>query len=402
MNMLHSLFVSLPVVVCGMMTVEIWLSLLRRPDRARRLLLAWSATATVLYACHFLFFNEARPLIPFSDTVYTAANLAVFPLYLIYISELTEPVPLFRKPMACLLWMLPAVIGTVIIGSLYAAMSAEETASFVDGFLYSSDFKQFTALQKAMIVAHQARKVVFAIEVLAVVVVGSRKVNEYNNIIDQLYTENEERSLPNIRLVLGLVGVTALFSFAFNIIGRHFFLGSWSLLVPSLLFTLLLFAIGQFGLHQDFYVQNVLADHDDAVTTQPSRQMQESVESEILPDDNAEKVITKEMPPGDLLVLFRNRVETEQLYLQPDLKLNDVARKLGTNRTYLLSALKEGMQMTFTEYINRLRIAYAARLKAEQPDLTRNELALRSGYASERSFYRNQRLFGNSKDGLTF
>ena len=109
-------------------------------------------------------------------------------------------------------------------------------------------------------------------------------------------------------------------------------------------------------------------------------------------NDDAETT-SKNLPTDELVSVFKKSVEDELLYLQPDLKLNDIARKLGTNRTYLLAALKEHMQMSFTEYINRLRIAHAQRLMAERPELTRSELAAASGYASERTFYRNLRLY---------
>ena len=86
-------------------------------------------------------------------------------------------------------------------------------------------------------------------------------------------------------------------------------------------------------------------------------------------------------------------IEGEHLYLQYDLKLDDVATRLGTNRTYLIYALNEGKKMTFKEYINRLRIAYAQKLLSESPDMPKSEVASLCGYNTPSSFYRNWKKY---------
>ena len=52
--------------------------------------------------------------------------------------------------------------------------------------------------------------------------------------------------------------------------------------------------------------------------------------------------------------------------------------------------------MTFKEYINRKRIAYAEQLMAQDPSTPKNEIATRSGYNSISSFYRNLTLYRSS------
>ena len=81
--------------------------------------------------------------------------------------------------------------------------------------------------------------------------------------------------------------------------------------------------------------------------------------------------------------------------MQPDLKLDDLARQLGTNRTYLLRAIKQDLKMTFSEYINRQRISYATTLMAHHPDWSKAEIANRVGYSSLSTFYRNLSEFGS-------
>ena len=86
-------------------------------------------------------------------------------------------------------------------------------------------------------------------------------------------------------------------------------------------------------------------------------------------------------------------MQEKKTFLKNDLRLEQVTRELGTNRTYLLQALNEEKGMTFKEYINRLRIEYAERLMKSNPSLTKNEIATMSGYNTLSSFYRNYNTY---------
>jgi AraC-like DNA-binding protein len=86
-----------------------------------------------------------------------------------------------------------------------------------------------------------------------------------------------------------------------------------------------------------------------------------------------------------------NLMEEEQVYLQHDLRIIDLAYRLNTNRTYIQRAILEIRKCSFSEYINQLRIDYADRLLEEHPEYAITEIAERSGYTSLSTFYRNYR-----------
>lgn len=94
---------------------------------------------------------------------------------------------------------------------------------------------------------------------------------------------------------------------------------------------------------------------------------------------------------------LRQRIEQvmrdEQMFLNPQLKLSDLVALLNTNRNYVYQALNVDMGMSFTEYVNRLRVDYAEQLLASEPTLGMNDVAHRSGFASTVSFYRNFKAF---------
>ena len=117
-------------MTCAFFTIYIALELRNKELRELPALFCYMLTATVLYTGHFVFFNHAYRLIPVTDTLYLTANLAVYPLYLIYIIRLTRKI----HPSHYLL-LLPAAVGGIACGIIYSTMTTEEIRLFIEKFL---------------------------------------------------------------------------------------------------------------------------------------------------------------------------------------------------------------------------------------------------------------------------
>ena len=82
-------------------------------------------------------------------------------------------------------------------------------------------------------------------------------------------------------------------------------------------------------------------------------------------------------------------VEEQQLYLNSDLTLADLARALNTNRTYVSNYLSQVRRQTFYDYINQLRIERVTLpLMHEHPEYKLEYVASESGFASISTFRR--------------
>ena len=72
-------------------------------------------------------------------------------------------------------------------------------------------------------------------------------------------------------------------------------------------------------------------------------------------------------------ILYRNLcklIQGEELFKDSQIKREDLAAKLGTNRTYLADAIKQCTDgLTFMEFLNRFRLRYAATLLSEDQDM---------------------------------
>ena len=98
----------------------------------------------------------------------------------------------------------------------------------------------------------------------------------------------------------------------------------------------------------------------------------------------------EEAPKGiNIGVLLEQHCEAQQLYLQHDLTLQQLATDVGTNRTYLSGYFAQ-QGITYNAYINRLRIEHFIRLYRENTASSRSvtaiQLAQQSGFYSYSTF----------------
>jgi AraC-like DNA-binding protein len=83
---------------------------------------------------------------------------------------------------------------------------------------------------------------------------------------------------------------------------------------------------------------------------------------------------------------FQRLMRDEQLYLQPGLSLQDVAQKLGTNKTYVSKLVNNTFNMGFPELLNILRVDYAEHYIMLHKDAKQSQIAEACGFFSASSF----------------
>ena len=367
--MILNLAISLPLITCALFSMLILLEWYNRQLREQHTLFAFMLTATLLYVGHYIYFNRAVDLLPLSDILYVSANLTVYPLYLIYIIRLTS-----KWRAVYWLMLIPGFIAMLATSTGYIVMTDEEDRLFVHNYLYHNSQTGLTDMALFQAYIRQFCKLVFAIEVIATVVIGSMMIRRYDRMVDEFYADTDDKSMRNIQSILYLVLTISILSFIVNIIGRARFTDHEIILTTtSLMFSALLFAIGYEGLHRHFSIIDMRTNKEQ-VSNDDSAALKDAVNRSM-----TERIIAL--------------VENDKIYLQPDLKLDDLAQMMHTNRTYIYQAVNQQMGISFNEFINRYRIAHAKRLMASDPTLSMNDVALQSGFASLSSFYRNMKKF---------
>lgn len=76
----------------------------------------------------------------------------------------------------------------------------------------------------------------------------------------------------------------------------------------------------------------------------------------------------------------------EKPYLNPNLDVNETARYVLTNRTYLAKAIKQNGMVNFNYYVNTFRINEAVAILKKDRYIRIGEVALRCGFNSTSAF----------------
>ena len=81
-----------------------------------------------------------------------------------------------------------------------------------------------------------------------------------------------------------------------------------------------------------------------------------------------------------------NVLEREKLYLNPEIRVGDLAERLYTNKSYLAQTIKLKLNKNFCQLVHYYRVREAMRIYAQNPELTITQLCRRVGFNSMTTF----------------
>lgn len=120
------------------------------------------------------------------------------------------------------------------------------------------------------------------------------------------------------------------------------------------------------------------------------RRIQEKTQKE-----NKAVEMIKQLPENELsrelrlFISLNELLEKEKLFIDPALNREELAKRLSTNRTYLVDAIRTyGDNKTVREYLNDYRLKHAASLLAQSCKLSIEQICHDSGFTSRSVFYR--------------
>ncbi len=112
----------------------------------------------------------------------------------------------------------------------------------------------------------------------------------------------------------------------------------------------------------------------------------------IIPDDTSLPLSEENGGTGEsdseLMQRIVKLMEQQQMYLNSDLKVSDVATALGTNSRYISDCIKNLQGCSFSRFVNTYRINHAKEMMRTHPDMKIATLCMESGFTYETSFFR--------------
>ncbi len=180
--------------------------------------------------------------------------------------------------------------------------------------------------------------------------------------------------LRNLTLATGLILLIDIFLFFF--VKSELLAFGNAVLFISVLLAFLIYAIGYIGLRQPIiFSQTAVETLTETTETQEKRG---KYYKSTLTDEQAQENLAQ------LLELMK----TEQLYLEGELKLSDVAENLGISNNNLSQIINEKLGKNFYDFVNEYRVEAAKQLlvNPKKQHLTLLAIAFESGFNSKSSF----------------
>jgi YesN/AraC family two-component response regulator len=93
----------------------------------------------------------------------------------------------------------------------------------------------------------------------------------------------------------------------------------------------------------------------------------------------------------DLLAKLNSLIHNEKVYLETDLTLEKICKKLSTNRSYLSQIINDHYQDNFNSFINKFRINEARRLLSDSKynNISVQGIGSMAGFSSKVTFYQH-------------
>lgn len=360
---------SIPMFVCAFWMIAFF-GQYKKSHKSLKILFWFMLTATSLYFGHFVVFNHVDSLIPITDTIYSFATLSVYPIYYLYIEALTNKMRNWLY-----LILLPGLVVASIIGICYAVIPDSLMSDFIQFCLYEKGTLPDNGACRLSMAAHETMKYIILADVLLVLPFGLRRLSKFRKCVKENFSNTEHKDLKEVRYLVIAFVCTSFFSMIADVIGRAFFVDSTILVIIVLTpFAIMLYLLGYIGNMQKFTVDDLLKE------IKTDTELPKVVED----TDDFKHQLKKQI--DDLMI-------EEKMFLQPDLKLSDIATKLSTNRTYVYEALKVGEDtesLSFTDYVNKFRIRYASDLLEKMgEDVNVESVIYECGFTSRATFYRN-------------
>lgn len=156
------------------------------------MILVFMFVTTWLYIGHFVFLTHLTDVMPIYDSIYAFANLAVYPLFYLFILSLTSPL---RRVYRAFFLLVPAFVVGIAVSVLYLLMSPTECQDYIQRVSYHEDYFNATDLSLLMGYVRLIAKVIFAIEVIYVMIAGTRSIRSYQRMLASYYTDTEGKDL---------------------------------------------------------------------------------------------------------------------------------------------------------------------------------------------------------------
>ena len=361
MPLINTLSLLSPIYAC-LFFVLIFATSASDNKGPKTILCSFMLLTSIVHVYAFTISNGNSIFSSYIDGIFAASFLSLTPFFYFYILSLTSENFSLKREMHHLV---PSFIFLIVISVLHLFLSENEKVYYITKHMMG-DFSE-NKLMKAIYFFSRAKGYVFAIQTVVYFILSVKKLSKHNETINNLFTRNESMKLNwlyvfSILYFFGSVNGTLIILIPLKEVFAHKFIFNTSLII----FAISYFVYGLLGLRQKPLMQII-------------RELDLSFKESSEPIEK----------PHELLISINNYILKHEVFLNPELKIWDIAKEVHSNRTYVSNVINENTGMNFTNYINSFRINKACSYLSE-PDSNYlvEDLAILCGFNSLSSFNR--------------
>lgn len=392
--MLGIFIVQLPFSVCVVWCLLILIK--KHKSTSDRLMMWVMGLLAVSFFCGSKHMdpNPNYQMLAICDVLLSFSSLAVFPIVCLYVRSCYEDRTLTWVPYLSTIPSLVLLVSSIV---LTAMLGLSRCANLVmvlhSGFV---DHNMLIPLENTYIViTYQVYFIVFFISLSVSLVYVFSKLFSGKFKIKHIVAFLKDNKSSFIANVVCLFFVIFFILWGVSVIFPSIFSNSltvWSS-IWSFVTSVVLFLVG--------YVTTVPALPGGYINMErlrhPFSAMHQSTQEFLQGIDSGPMAGVAMAGYDKIMDSFKQYMERDRGYLNPALTIEEIARVLNTNRTYVSKLVNLYYGMTFRDYLNAKRMDYSKQLMTDEPDASLDYIAAKSGFQSSTQFIRKFR----ETEGLT-
>ncbi len=316
----------------------------------------------LLFIGHFLTFNEYWIAFKYFDFIFLASLLAFYPFYYLYVFSV------FNFNIKSTKWLFHFIPSIIIGFAMLIATSLSSSESYeiyMNNSLYNTDLTdQFS---KALAYLYNGSRTFHLLQILVYNFLGIQLLLKSRDQMRNSFSNIDKYQLRYFYIVnILFILIMSIPVFYITLVGiSPFNTNEILLFILCSIFTAAYIILAIIGMKQ-FPVEYNLGN---TFTSQNNKELHQyelkQIESKLL------DYFYKEKP-----------------WLSSNLNIWDVAKNIGSNRSYLSHVINENLGCNFNYFVNNYRVKEAKLLLKQTPDLYLSEISELSGFGSVNSFIR--------------
>ncbi len=327
------------------------------------------------------------------DTIETFSTALLHPLLFFYFKLLTDEHPFGWKEY---IWLLPAFFigtGTML---LYITMGEENASAYAQGLLDNGG-KLVSHTEPVhrlhYFISVRLYNLTVLIQAVGVTVWAFFQLIRYKRRLRNFFSNLEGKSLNNYQAVLAGICILLVFSLIGVARGR-FYYSQYPMEVAVLFFVFasVIYYLGYTVANLNYTAETLANELEKADKEAKAWSIElpdeKAIEEEGLKEYIKEDPDIRQKIPPQLFHSFTHLVENEKIFLQKNLRIDDLVKLTHSNRTYISRLINEQYNCNFSDFINNQRVIYAQELIRQNRHMSQEQIAELSGFQTTSSFSR--------------